>query len=282
MNPRYVAGRIARHFMPEWMVRFLLRRSIIIRAGLETSDPDAAVRRYDEALTLLGKSLAGATVLVFGYGGRFDVAIGLLQKGASHVVLCDRYAPPDDAHNRSLLARFSTYLEQSDGQVRPRSEWISLFQGDIISAGTVDTLPACDVVVSNSVLEHVEDVGAVLTALSRFTKRDGLHIHYIDLRDHFFRYPFEMLHYSERVWRQWLNPSSNLNRLRVWEYQDAFEKVFEEVAIAVIQRDDLAFARAQHRIRPEFQAREPNENAVTLIKAVAHRPRDGALSQHAA
>ena len=63
-------------------------------------------------------------------------------------------------------------------------------------------------------------------ALAGLTAAGGLNIHFVDLRDHFFRYPFEMLHYSEAAWRRWLNPTSNHNRYRVWDYRRVFEAAF--------------------------------------------------------
>jgi SAM-dependent methyltransferase len=272
MNFRYVVARLVRHFMPEWMVRYLLLHSVILKAGLETADPEAAVRRYAEALQRRGLSLDGKTVLVFGYGGRFDVGIGLLEHGANHVVLCDRYAHADNSHNRGLVSRFRDYFDLSEGDVRPRPDRITLFQGDIVGAASRRTLPACDLVISNSVLEHVDDLAAVLTALGWLTKPSGLHIHYIDLRDHYFKYPFEMLRYDKTVWTRWLNPSSNLNRLRVWQYQDAFDNVFEEVEIEILQKEESAFALAEPHVRPEFKTGSAMQDAVTLIKVISARP----------
>jgi hypothetical protein len=34
------------------------------------------------------------------------------------------------------------------------------------------------------------------------TRPDGLHLHFVDLRDHFLKYPFEVLCYSEGVWKR--------------------------------------------------------------------------------
>ena len=46
MNIKYLALRILRHIMPEALARFLLKRRWIIRPGLESSDPSAAVEQY--------------------------------------------------------------------------------------------------------------------------------------------------------------------------------------------------------------------------------------------
>ena len=87
-------------------------------------------------------------------------------------------------------------------------------------------IEAVDMVLSSSVYEHLDDVEGITGALADLTRPDGLQIHYVDLRDHFFRYPLEMLRFSESTWRTWLNPSSNHNRYRLWNYRNAFEACF--------------------------------------------------------
>lgn len=271
MNLPYLLPRVIRHFLPERLVRFLLLRSWIIRPGLETSDPQAAVRRYSDVLSQYGKSLEGLRVLVFGYGGRFDIGVGLLEAGAESVVLCEKYAPPDDRHNRDLLPRYRAHLKMNGPAVRPRSERLRLLQADIREVQAADLVPA-DLVISNSVYEHLEDVEGITRALARVTKSDGVHVHFVDLRDHYFKYPFEMLCYSESTWRAWLNPSSNHNRYRVWEYRRAFEACFERLELTVLARDEGEFARIRPRVRPEFMSGDPAQDAVTLIQVVAFKP----------
>jgi len=46
MNLKYLIPRLARHFLPEKFVRFLLLRGWIIRPGIETSSPAEAAERY--------------------------------------------------------------------------------------------------------------------------------------------------------------------------------------------------------------------------------------------
>jgi hypothetical protein len=130
-----------------------------------------------------------------------------------------------------------------------------------------------DVVLSTSVFEHVDDPSGNVQAVKRLTRSDGLHIHFVDLRDHFFRYPFEMLHYSERTWRRWLNPTSNHNRYRLWNYRRVFQENFEEVEIRILDSDVPAFEAARDRIRPEFISGNLQEDAATLIRVVAAKPR---------
>jgi hypothetical protein len=101
--------------------------------------------------------------------------------------------------------------------------------------------------------------------LAAATAPGGQHFHFVDLRDHFFRYPFEMLCYSEQVWRSFLNPGSNLNRLRVWDYERLFSSRFQQVSVKVRSSDLPAFRATRARIRPEFLSADDERNAVTEI-----------------
>ncbi|MEW6028211.1 MAG: hypothetical protein ACOYZ8_12655 [Chloroflexota bacterium] len=273
MNIRYVSLRLIRRFLPDGLARFLLLRGIVIRPGLETSDPAAAVQRYADVLSARGLSLRGKRVLVFGYGGRFDIGTGLLGAGAAHVVLCDKYAPPDEAHNLGLYSAAPQYFYLENGRVRPRPELMTLFQADIRDVHPHSDLEPVDLVVSSSVYEHLDDVEGITGALAALTRPSGLHVHFVDLRDHYFKYPFEMLRFSETVWKNWLNPSTNHNRYRLWNYRRAFEACFGRVEIQILSREEEAFRRLLPKIRPEFVSGNMEEDAATLILVAAREPK---------
>jgi hypothetical protein len=272
LNLPYLIPRLARHFLPEKLVRTLLLRSIVIRPGLETSNPFVAVQRYTDVLSERGLSFRGQRVFVFGYGGRFDIGFGLLKEGAAHVILCDKYAPPDEAHNRLMFGAEEKYFYVEKKGLRPRSEWMTLLEADIRDTQVNEGIEPVDIVLSSSVYEHLNDVEGITSALVRLTKPIGIHIHYVDLRDHFFKYPFEMLRFSETAWRRWLNPSSNHNRYRLWDYRRVFESCFGHVEIEILDRQEAAFRRIMHNIRPEFKSGNTQEDAVTLIRVVASDP----------
>lgn len=272
MNLGYLLPRVIRHFMPTEVARLLLRRKLIIKPGLETSDPKSAVDRYQAALSALGSSFQNKRVLVLGYGGNFAVGCQLLQLGAQHVVLCDPYAPPDHQRNRLLLPLYSRFLSASGEQVLPNPLYLSLLEADIRQPAVREQIQPVDLVVSSSVYEHLDDVEGISAALAQITQPDGMGLHFVDLRDHFFRYPFEMLRFSSATWRRWLNPTSNLNRYRVWEYRSAFERYFKQVDIKILERDDLAFEKDRGTIRREFISGNPLEDAATIIRVTACVP----------
>lgn len=270
MNPKYILLRLIRRFLPERLTRFLLRRGLVIRPGLETREPASAAARYREALEARGASLSGKRILVFGYGGNFAVGAELLRAGASHVVLLDRFAPPDDRRNRELVRAYPDYFILQDDQIKTAGAFLTLIHDDVKN---VKAREKFDLVLSSSVYEHLDDVDGLTAALAALTAPDGIHIHYVDLRDHYFKLPFEMFKFSDRTWRRWLNPTSNLNRFRLRDYQRVFEAHFADVQIKVLAREPEAFARARSRIRPEFLSDDEMHDAVTLIEVAASKPK---------
>jgi hypothetical protein len=272
LNLRYVFLRLIRHFMPESAARYLLKRRWIIRPGLESSDPFVAVEQYMNTLAERGKSIQGKRILLFGYGGRFAVAVELLKRGAGHVVLCDHFVLLDHERNAQLLPNYEMYLKQNQGEIQPRSEFITLLHGDICDASIQSQISQVDCILSTSVYEHLDDVDGITQALAKLTSPQGFHLHFIDLRDHYFKYPFEMLKFSETVWKNFLNPTSNLNRYRVRDYQKVFEKYFNKVHIIVVSREEEAFRMAQPQIRPEFLTGDISVDSIALIYTVTESP----------
>ena len=245
MNITYFLFRVIRHFLPENLVRSMMRHNIIVKAGLETRDPASAVRRYADLLHENGKTLEGKDILVFGYGGYLAIAVELLRAGCSRVTVCDLFPPADRHLNDPLLPEFSQYLESGTGGVIPRSKWIKAYHGDIRSIPIAERLGPFDLIVSSSVYEHLDDVEGITAALSGLLKPSGQFVAYIDLRDHYFKYPFEMLCYSNRTWKRWLNPTSNLNRYRVWDYRNILERYFKNVKIDILERDLEGFTKVE-------------------------------------
>jgi hypothetical protein len=261
-----------RHFMPEGIARFLLKRRWIIRPGLESNDPPAAVEQYLHALEAHDRSIAGKRVLLFGYGGRFAVGVELLKRGAAHVVLCDHYVLLDKERNMELLSEYSRYLVVVGDDVQPHPAFISLLHGDIRSSTIQAQIKPVDLVLSTSVYEHLSDVEGITQALSRLTTPQGAQLHFVDLRDHYFKYPFEMLKFSGWIWRSFLNPTSHLNRLRLTDYLSIFQRHFSKVDVHVLAREQQAFQKALPHIRREFLTGDLLVDSSTLIRIVSEKP----------
>ena len=252
--------------MPEALAQTLLRRGWFIRAGAETTYPTSVAKFYLEQLRRFGFELADKRILLFGYGGRFDLAIALLESGAAHVVVCDQLAEPDHRHNARLLSRFPQYLDKVGGRVVPNEAQITTLHNDIRKTYGLEPV---DIVLSNSVFEHLRDVSGIIEALTRLTHSNGIQIHRIDLRDHYFKYPFEMLRFSAKVWTRYLDPSSHHNRYRLWDFRQSFERKFGQVDVEILHSDPEEFERIRDHIREEFVSGEVSEDAATNILLVA-------------
>lgn len=271
--PDYLVLRLARHYLPDRLSRSVLRTGTVLQPGLETRDPAAAAARYAEALERHGRQLSGAGVLVLGYGGYFGVAVALLELGARHVTLCDPYAKLHHRANARLANQAPEYLRLQDGRVQVDPAVITVLPVDIVQAARQAVQLDVDLVVSWSVYEHLADPGAVTAALAQITTPAGCNLHFIDLRDHYFRHPFEMLCYRERTWRALLNPSSNLNRWRIWQYQEVFQDSFGDVQIEVVERDLRRFLRARARIHPRFLSGDEGVDSATRVMVYAAQPK---------
>lgn len=269
MNLTYILPRVARHFLPEKVTRMLLLRGVIIRPGLETRAPQEAAERYRRDLNKHGIDISGKHILILGYGGRFALACHLLKMGATHITLCEYAVQPDEKFNADLLPEFEKYLAHSLGKTKPRDEWITLLQGDIRELATDPILQKADIICSSSVFEHLSDPTGILDALLLLISETGVHLHYIDLRDHFFKFPFEMLTFTEKVWKNWLNPTSHLNRWRLPAFQSLFAERFGQVELDVLERDLSAWQTVSERVLPEHKSGDPQVDAVTQIKIFA-------------
>lgn len=272
MNIEYLLLRFLRRNLPEKVVKTLLRKRLIIKPGLETREPKKAVDRYQALLIEHSLTFTGKNVLIFGYGGSLAVAVELLRSGCAHVTVCDLF-PPVNAHiDDSLLPEYSQYLEINENLVVPKPEWITVYHGDIRAVPDAIRLGPFDLVISSSVYEHLDDVDGITAALSRLLKPSGNFVAYIDLRDHFFKYPFEMLSFSKTVWKNWLNPTSNLNRYRIWDYRNIFNRYFRDNQINILERDLEHFNKAKNRIRQEFKSGNESQDSVVNIVVISSQP----------
>ena len=268
--------RLARRHVPERVAQFLLDRGLYLKPGEETARPDLVAHRYAERAEAAGVKLPGATVCVVGYGGSYGVGLHLLALGAGHVLLQDPFAPAKTARNRSLSPALRDRFGSGTGDDwRPDPDRITEVH-EHLDAFAEKHPASVDLVVSNSVLEHVEDVASLVHACARVTASGGLNVHYIDLRDHFFKYPFEMLCYSSDTWQRWLNPAGNLNRLRVPEYRAMFASAFASTELCVLESlvDELRATRP--RIRDEFLTGDETTDAATLIRLECWAPSSAA------
>ncbi|MBL8737375.1 MAG: class I SAM-dependent methyltransferase [Planctomycetes bacterium] len=115
-----------------------------------------------------------------------------------------------------------------------------------------------DLVVSNSVFEHLPDVDAVLAELARITRHGGHGVHGIDTVDHrwygdpsLHPYEFLTIDSNERI-------VHGCNRLRLFEYRPLFERHgFEILDHQVVQKLEIP-AEFRARMREPWRS-QPDE-----------------------
>ena len=269
MNITYIVLRLIRHFLPEPFLQFILQRQIIIKPGYETRLPLQAAENYLRSLRDNKTNIENKDILIFGYGGNLHIACLLLEAGAKKIVLLEQESFPNKKIARGLFEQFPQYFSKSDGHICEDEKFMQIIHANITEiAGTAQLMPV-DIVLSASVFEHLTDVESVTQALAVATKKGGLNLHFIDLRDHFFRFPFEMLRFSESAWIRWLNPSSNLNRYRSWQYKKIFQKYFSKAQVIVDARDEENFSKMESNIRPEFLSGDRQVDSITNIHVLA-------------
>lgn len=108
-------------------------------------------------------------------------------------------------------------------------------------------------------------LGRLVECLRALTAEQGVGLHFVDLRDHFFKYPFEMLCHSDRTWHSLLEPRTRLNRKRLWDYEGLFSAHFRRVSIEILESDPQALLKVKRRIRPEFLRGDLERDSVCKI-----------------
>jgi len=273
MSLNYILPRVVRHFLPERVVSFLLEKQWVIKPGLETESPHLAVQHYQEKLAKNHLSLQDKKVMVFGYGGNILIGCLLLQAGAKQIILCERQDFINHTNIRPIAHQYPAYFREQNGVTVPNHDHIRMLHADIRQSEIQDSIIPIDLVLSSSVLEHLEQPTEMIAALSKLTAVSGSQLHFIDLRDHYFKYPFEMLCYSSSTWQKWLDPTSHLNRLRISDYQETFSAYFKNVKIELDAKAPMEFQQVKSRIRPEFLSGDDELDSTTQICLLASHPK---------
>lgn len=262
MNSKYVFLRFSRKKLPKFMVNFFIKR------GTGITNPKQVVEEYEQKLGLFGDRISDKTILEFGYGGSLGTALELLRRGAKRVYLNDKYEGLNNKLNQKFYNEYKEYVVKKGKKIIPKNEYISIIEGDI-NNWTDKFNKKIDIIFSNAVLEHVDNERKILESLKRVMSDNGTQVHFIDLRDHFFSHPFEMLCYNDWFWKYFLNPRTNLNRLRLKDHLENFKSVFRVVKSDTVERDEEAFQKTKNRIKQEFLSGDPKLDVATKVWIMA-------------
>jgi SAM-dependent methyltransferase len=182
-------------------------------------------------------------ILEVGIGATNSSAYEAAALGATSAIAFEPFVALDPALDSSLLAkcaqRHALAAETITARVRRVKDLGALAESSI------------DLILSNSVLEHVADMDGLTRDLRRVLAPGGAMLHLVDYRDHYFRYPYHHLLWSDSVWAQWLNPG-DLPRWRICDHVECFER--HGLRVETLRATSLAaeFEKVRGRIHPRF------------------------------
>ncbi len=180
-------------------------------------------------------------ILEIGNGNSIVTALYMVAWGAKKVYLVDRFKHLFwDDKDKSLHNKIISIIKESaapkkelltdlfktaaNGKILLNNDYIEIIKADAKAIPL--QAESFDLIVSNAVLERVHYPVQVVSELSRLSKKGGISIHEIDLRDHFVKNePLRLLQYSNFAWNlmTW-NRSGYTNRLRKSEWENIFSE----------------------------------------------------------
>ncbi len=251
--------RLARRFVfSDSLLRHIGRFIPYYQTNVGVVDPASIASLFLKHLDDLRVSLEGKTILEIGCGQTMAVGYALAASRGCNVIGYEPYVP----FNPALDTRLKATLFCQSLSSAPTVRWTS-------DLGSISPT-SIDIVVSNSVLEHVTDVDCLLADLDPLLVPEAIHLHQIDYRDHFFKYPYEFLTFNQRIWNRWLNPG-DLPRLRLDDHIARFHTAGWEVSIRERDEDPTAFQRVESRLHPDFASRSALAQRTTRALLSAHR-----------
>jgi SAM-dependent methyltransferase len=197
----------------------------------------------------------GRRTLEVGIGATNSSAYEVAARGATSAIAFEPFVPLDSTANSALLAECAARHNLGADAIAARVQRLASL------APVADA--AIDLVLSNSVLEHVADMDSLARDLRRTLAPGGAMLHLVDYRDHYFRYPYHHLLWSEEVWQRWLNPG-DLPRWRIRDHVECFER--HGLRVEVLRASPLAdeFAKIRTRIHPHFSRYDEPELATAF------------------
>ena len=252
----YVAARLVRRYL--FTERFLDRFGQFLphyRANANQSDPGPVVGVYADALARAGPHhRADRSILEVGSGATNSVGYQLLQRGfagdTGNILMYEPHAKFDAKLDAQMMHR------AGDPSAAIRVQRITTL------AGVADA--SVDLVLSNSVLEHVLDMSGLLTQLRQKMRPGGMMVHAVDYRDHFFKYPYHFLLFGDAEWNRWLNPG-NLPRWRLTDHLRFFAECGLEAQVLSSETDPAEYAKVQGHLAARFDRGNP---ATAVTRAV--------------
>lgn len=216
-------------------------------------DPTKQIDRLIRYEHLLGHQIdfQGKTVLEVGAGPMLGWAMVALARGAARYYVLEPgfHARVLDAYP-SYFKSHRAWLRSVVGEVDEVKHLIDQGLIQVITAGAAHTgLPddCVDLVLSNSVLEHVHDLSEVARELDRITTRPSVQYHTVDFSDHDDKEdPFRRLYpyHPDELRRLFARRGLPINLLRASDIESVFRERFEVERTVLLE--DSSYPSVRH------------------------------------
>lgn len=255
-NLEYIALRLLRrHLFTEKLLARCGRFIPYYRCNYNQVDPRPVVDLYERFLGARGLDLAGKRILEVGAGATNSTGYEMSRRfPGSDILLLEPFADFDPAADAKLLAGLSRGPEiaKIKERVRRLTDFAEIRDQSI------------EVILSHSVLEHVDHPRAFFQELQRVLAPDGVMLHIADYRDHFFKYPYHFLQFSKKFWNRYLNPG-DLPGWRLGDHLAAARDLGLKATILEEQTDTAAFTRIWPYISSDYDPDDPHLAAAQVV-----------------
>jgi len=251
-NLEYIPLRIIRKFL--FTEKFLTKFSQFIpyyQTNINQSNPSLIVDNYAKFLDK-NITLNQLRILEIGAGATNSTGYEMVARQWGQVILFEPYAEFNEYTDTKLFDKYFHYNPFIKENVK-RVDTLSKVEDNSI-----------DLVLSSSVLEHVLDPEKLFLDLTRVSKKEGVMLHLIDYRDHFFKYPYHFLQFSKKSWNRFLNPG-DLPGWRLSDHLKIFKKLGFSVTFLEKRVDETNFCKIKPHVSEDYDVNDPDLKVIQVV-----------------
>jgi SAM-dependent methyltransferase len=252
----YIFKRLVRKFLFNNYLTYAIKKVVpnFLFSNFNETNPELIYNRYLKFAEEAKISFENKVIAETGTGSTQSIGMLFSTSIAKKHISIEPFVKLNTTLNQKIEARLLNIGYKID---QNKTEHTNSFK-------TIE-LQSVDIVLSNSVLEHVLNLEEYVTDLKRIIKENGVMLHWVDYRDHYFKYPYHFLKFSAKTWNKWLNPGS-LPRWRVTDHIKAFENEGFKVELIYSETLQEEFEKVKNEIHPDF--RNIPENLLAISQAV--------------
>lgn len=242
--------QLAEYILLRMIRRYLFSYNVLLRIGKfipgfgvngnqesASATVDAYIRLISEFAPEHLQKAPHIRVLDIGCGVTNTVGLILAERLGCEVHVCDPYVQFDQAGTNAGISRFGI---SEQAQMRT-------LRVDAPDASGYDLILSC------AVLEHVKYPDQFFVSMKNVLRPAGTMVHIVDYRDHFFKYPYFFLMFSDAVWNNLLSPG-DLFRWRLDDHLAACERAGMHVRVGRQSSLSSEFAKVANRLQTRFRA----------------------------